>query len=344
MPKGGSVRGKCLAVVLVLVGCQRSPAPAAPADVVELSLDGGPEEATASPHAAEGKDTPALAEEKPELSWTASSADGRAEVRQTRSREGKDWRCTTTATVSTPLEQTEVVWKWDTCLATREQLKFVSPDGHRLLVLDSLPRLVGQDWRGLELVTLHEQGLRLKFLRAGTAVRAPEVRREPFSGLAWVKGTAGLPGTPPKYSDDGSAIEFETVDGQTFRLGFDGTGFPPPSEEARAFMAEEGLYRYTDARGTTRVVNSVDDIPERYRSRAARVRGEVTVQPASKPQAPPPPAKAAKEDLPPELAKELPGLPPQLTPPSKLINEAKETVEKVQEIRREQDRVLETLH
>ncbi|WNG15407.1 hypothetical protein [Cystobacter fuscus] len=335
------MRGKCLAVVLVFVGCQRSPEPVAPADVIELSLDGGPEAAPGSLPAAEGKDTPGLAEEKPELSWTALSADGRAEVRQTRALGGKDSRCTTSSTVSTPFERTEVMWKWDTCVATREQLKFVSPDGQRLIVLDSLPGLVGQDWRGLELVTLYEQGLRLKFLRAGTAVSAPEVRREPFSSLAWVKGTVGLPGTPPKYTDDGRAIEFETVDGKTFRLGFDGAGFPRPAEEARAFVAEEGLYRYVDERGTTRVVNSVDDIPERYRSRAARVRGEVTVKPASKPQAPAPPPKEA---LPPELAKELPGLPPQLTPPSKLINEAKETVEKVQEIRREQDRVLETLH
>ncbi|ATB37188.1 hypothetical protein CYFUS_002609 [Cystobacter fuscus] len=338
------MRGKCLAVVLVFVGCQRSSEPVAPAEVIELSLDGGSEAAPASPLAAEGRDTPGLAEEKPEVSWTALSADGRAEVRQTRALGGKG--CTTSSTVSTPFARTEVMWKWDTCVATREQLKFVSPDGHRLLVLDSLPGLVGQEWRGLELVTLYEQGLRLKFLRAGTAVRAPEVRREPFSGLAWVKGTVGLPGTPPKYTDDGKAIEFETVDGRTFQLGFDGAGFPPPAEEARAFVAEEGLYRYTDERGTTRVVNSVDDIPERYRSRAARVRGEVSVQPASKPQAPPPSAKEepAKEALPPELAKELPGLPPQLTPPSKLINEAKQTVEKVQEIRREQDRVLETLH
>ncbi|OJH42757.1 hypothetical protein [Cystobacter ferrugineus] len=338
------MRGKYLAVMLVFVGCQRSPSPAAPVDVIELSLDGGPEEATASPHAVEGKDTAAPAEEKPELSWTALSADGRAEVRQTRSLGGKG--CTASSTVSTPFERTEVMWKWDTCVATREQLKFVSPDGQRVIVLDALPGLVGQEWRGLELVTLYEQGLRLKFLRAQTAVRTPEVRREPFSGLAWVKGTAGLPGTPPKYTDDGGAIEFETVDGQMFRLGFDGAGFPPPAEEARVFMAEEGMYRYTDEQGTVRVVNSVDDIPERYRSRAARVRGEVTVRPAPKPQAPPPSAKEepAKEALPPELAKELPGVPPQLVPPSKLINEAKETVEKVQEIRREQDRVLETLH
>ncbi|HYO66202.1 MAG TPA: hypothetical protein VEU33_08975, partial [Archangium sp.] len=89
------MRGKCLVVVLIFLGCQRSSEPVAPAEVLERSGDSGPEAAPSSPREAEGKDISVLAEEEPELSWTASSADGRAEVRQTRLGGGKDSRCTT---------------------------------------------------------------------------------------------------------------------------------------------------------------------------------------------------------------------------------------------------------
>jgi hypothetical protein len=320
-----------LAAVLVFLGCERAPPPA-PGNVSDPSKEEAPEAVPPSQETAVGKDSLPLADEKPESSWSAFSADGRAEVRQGRVREGRGSRCTTTSTVSASPGQREVMWKWDTCIATREQLIFVSPEGQRVIVIEPLPERLKGDWRGRDVVTLYEQGLRLKFLRAGAAVRSLDAQR-------WVRGTAGLPGTPPKYSADGTAIEFETVEGRAFRLGFDGEGFLPASEEARAFMASEGLYRYTDERGTMQVVGSVDEIPERYRSRAGTVKAKVSVQPASKPRASAPPAK----ESPPEKVDDTSRV-PQLTPPPQLINEARETVEKVQEIRREQDRVLESLH
>lgn len=259
--------------------------------------------------------------------WSARSADGQAEVRQEPvAGEGSVARCTTSATVSPPHEELRrVMWKWDTCIATREQLKFVSPDGQRVLVLEPLPTPVGDKGRDAEVVTLYEQGLRVKFLRAGAAVEALEERR-------WVKGVAGHLGVPPAYSADGTGITFESLEGRAFTLGFDGQGFPPAAEDVRSFMAAEGLYRFQDEQGTTQVVNSVDHIPERYRGEARSVKARVSVQATPKP----PAAPATATAKPPRV----PELPSSKDP----INEARETVEKVQEIRREQERILETLH
>ena len=268
--------------------------------------------------------------------WSVQSADGSAEVRQGRVSEGQEpARCTTSSTVTPPNgEPRRVMWKWDTCIATRSQLKFVSPDGQRVLVLDPLPAPVGARGLDAEGVTLYEQGLRVKFLRVGAAVEDLEARR-------WVKGVAGHLGVPPAYSADGSGITFESLAGRAFTLGFDGRGFPPAAEDVRSFMAAEGLYRYQDAQGTTQVVNSVDHIPERYRDQARSVKARVSVQPAPKPPAAPADATASAGKKPVPGAKSPR---PTQAPSKDPINEARETVEKVQEIRREQERILKTLH
>ena len=171
------MRLRSLAVVLLLSGCQQS-APPEPADALEQPPSAGQNSgAQPTPPGAPGEPQPALAQpsepqpteavpaeaqaaevahspadEIPEQTWSARSADGNAEVQQTALRNGKAPRCMSTSTWSSPWDEQKVMWKWNTCIATREQLKFVSPDGTRVLVIDPLPtrsrpRGIGRTWR-----------------------------------------------------------------------------------------------------------------------------------------------------------------------------------------------------
>ncbi|MGZ3461608.1 MAG: hypothetical protein ACXU86_24215, partial [Archangium sp.] len=248
------MRLRTLAVVLLLSGCQRSappepvsgperpPSSAKGSDAIPASQEAAdePQPSAADELPAPSEPTPSLADELPDQTWSARSADGRAEVRQTALRHGKTPRCMSTSTVSPPWDGPSVMWKWDTCIATREHLKFVSPDGKRVLVLDPLPAPLRGNWRDVEVATLYEHGVRIKGAKAETLVTAPIEVREPSLGFTWVKGQAGHPGAPPRYTSDGRAVEFETVDGHAFRLGFEGEGFPTPPEEQHVFVESAG--------------------------------------------------------------------------------------------------------
>ncbi|MCY1080542.1 hypothetical protein [Archangium lansingense] len=359
------MRLRSLAVVLLVSGCQQ-PTPPEPANVPERPpsteqalgaqpaspnapgeaqpsdaqpsetqpFDAQPSEAQASP-----------ADEIPEQTWTARSADGNAEVQQTALRNGKSTRCTSTSTWSSPRDERKVMWKWDTCIATREQLKFVSPDGKRVLVIDPSPaslRTKG-DWRDAEVATLYEHGVRVKGAKAGALLDSPIEVREPALRIIWVTGHGGFPGAPPRYTSDGKAVEFETVDGHTPRLGFDGEGFPVAPEEKQAFTAAADMYQYEDEKKTVHFVGSLSDVPERYRSRARPVEAQVlTVSGSLNLGAQPPPEPEPSLDTAKGPSSKEPLENPQIASPAELLNKARDTVKKVEEVQRLREQLAES--
>ncbi len=346
------MRLRSLVVVVLLSGCQQ-PAPPEPtgmrerpssaseqtpgaqAHLPETAGESPPEEPTpASPQ-------PSPADALPEQTWLARSADGNAEVQQTEFRDGKVTRCTSTSTWSSPWDDRKVVWKWDTCIATQEQLTFVSPDGKRVLVIDPLPAalLAKARWQDVEVATLHEHGVRVKGAKAGALLRAPIEVREPSLRILWVKGHGGFPGTPPRYTSDGKAVELDTVDGHALRLGFEGDGFPAAPEEKNVFNASAGMYRYEDEKGTVHFVSSHSEVPDRYRARAVPVEAQLlTVSgplglgeprasgPGPESQTPP----AAGKHPSPEQALER----ARLASPAEILQQARDTVKTVEEIQR----------
>jgi len=349
------MRLRKLAVVLLLSGCRQSPPE--PPIVLELPANAqkAPDTAPTRPGAPDAKPSraevsgapqTAPAEELPDLTWSARSENGRAEVRQTASQTGKELRCSIVSKVSSVFDGPSVVWQWDTCIATREQLKYVSPDGKRVIVLEPLPESLQDNWKDVEVATLYEHGLRVTGMTAGAFVSAPAWAQAPSTHFAWMKGQGGLPGEPPHYNFSGTELELESADGRSFRLGFDGEGFPAPSHEPIAPTTV--MHRYVDDKGTSHFVGSTREIPERYRSRAVVVKAEVGVLPASNPsvggESPPsksepetPVAAGAGKN---EELKEMlrsKGLDPDSKNPAQLLKQLQENVKKIEEAQRKRE-------
>jgi hypothetical protein len=351
------MRLRSLVVVVALSsGCQQSARPEPAATLEQPPSTGGnagaqaplPETAgespTAEPPAAEAPPSPA--DEIPEQTWSARSADGNAEVQQTAFHNGKALRCTSTSTWSSPWDERKVMWKWDTCIATREQLKFVSPDGKRVLAIDPLPASLqaATRWQDVEVATLYEHGVRVKGAKAGALLRTPIEVREPALRILWVKGHGGFPGAPPRYSSDGKAVELDMVDGHALHLGFEGDGFPAAPEEKHVFNASAGMYRYEDEKGTVHFVSSASEVPDAYRSRAVPVEAQLLTvsgplglgaSPASepRPKSQTPPDEGT--DVSPEKALER----ARLASPAEILQRARDTVKQVEEIQRAREQL-----
>ncbi|WP_257447869.1 hypothetical protein [Archangium lipolyticum] len=348
------MRSTGLVVVLLLSGCRQS-APAGPAadaptpeGVLEQPAGPGPENTpgaeTALPGAPGEPQKPA-GEEVPDQTWSARSANGNAEVRQTALRNGKERRCTLVSTVSPLSGERSVVSHWDTCIARREQLKFVSPEGTRVVVIDPFPAPIQGDWRNVEVATLYEHGLRVTGTTAGELVGALDEAREPTARFAWVKGEAGLPGTPPRYSSDGKLVELEAVDGRSVRLGFEGQGFPEPAAGAGTASAPT-MYQYEDGKGTRHFVSSLSEVPTRYQSRAVAVKAEVGIVPANTPVAsgePRPPEAGPEGTASAGTGKAEAPLDLQNPSPTELIKRARDEAKKLEEAQRDKARQLDTL-
>jgi|GEM_PF-2842278 len=359
------MRLRSLVVALLLSGCQQSAQPeptnglerppgaekdpGAPPSLPEAAAE--PQPSKAQPSAAQPAEAPpSPADELPEQTWSARSSDGNAEIQQTAFRNGKATRCTSTSTWSSPWDDKKVMWRWDTCIATREQLKFVSPDGTRVLVVDPLPASLQAkaNWQDLEVATLYEHGVRVKGAKAGALVRTPIEVREPSLRIVWVKGHGGFPGTPPRYTSGGKAVELDTVDGHAFSLGFDGEGFPAAPEEKHVFAGAASLYQYEDDKKTVNFVSSLNDVPEKYRSRARPVEAQILTvsgplglgEPRSaepKPESPPP-VEPGKEPNPKELLEKA-----KIASPAEILDKARDTVKHVEEVQRTREQVVRTL-
>jgi hypothetical protein len=359
------MRLRSLVVALLLSGCQQ-PAQPEPANGLERPPGAGKDpgappslpEAAAEPQPSEAPPAetqlaeapPSPADELPEQTWSARSSDGNAEIQQTAFRNGKATRCTSTSTWSSPWDDKKVMWRWDTCIATREQLKFVSPDGTRVLVVDPLPAALQAkaNWQDLEVATLYEHGVRVRGAKAGALVRTPIEVREPSLRIVWVKGHGGFPGAPPRYASGGKAVELDTVDGQAFSLGFDGEGFPAAPEEKHVFAGAASMYQYEDDQKTVNFVSSFNDIPKKYRSRARPVEAQILTvsgslrlgEPRASEPTPEPssPVDAGKEPNPKETLEKA-----RIASPAEILGKARDTVKQVEEVQRTREQVVRSL-
>jgi hypothetical protein len=239
-----------------------------------------------------------------------------------------------------------VVWQWDTCIARREQLKFVSPDGKRVLVIDPFPAPIQGNWRKVEVATLYEHGLRVTGTTAGELIGALDEAREPGARFAWVKGEAGLPGQPPRYTSDGKTVELEAVDGRPVRLGFAGEGFPATAAGANTARAP-AMYQYEDGKGTRHFVSSLSEVPARYQSRAVAVTAEVGIAPASTPiasgESPPSEPRPERPASPGTGKAEAPPGDLQLQSPTQLLEKVREDAKKLEEAQRDKAKQLDDL-
>ena len=346
------MRSRSLVAVVLLAGCTQSTPPAAAppaatspaatppaAVVVAAGQEQTPGEAPADEAAMDVPMTP----EQRSRTWSARSENGLAEVIQVARVEGDGRGCDSRATLRPEEAQakSEVVWRWPTCLASGAQLKFVSPDGQHLLVIEPAPALPPTGpWMGLELASLYAHGVRIRVLKAQSVWGMPRVNPKPTPHLEWLQGHGAQPGTPARYVADGTAVAFETLEGRAWTLKFSGEGFPAGSEAPASFTEREPLLRYQDARGTVHVVRSLEQVPRRFRDRVPTVTAEVDVRPSPKP----PPAKVA------DTSSAASGPSGGKTPsgatepasPADLLERAEQAARKVEAVRREQDRLLQT--
>jgi hypothetical protein len=352
------MRLRSLAVVVLLAsGCQQQAQPEPPT-VLELppspekapgtqptgtEAPGTPPEApVASGESQAAEPQPSAANTIPDLTWSARSADGRAEIHQTGIREGKDSRCTSTSTVTPQGDDPSVMWRWTTCIATAAQLRFVSPDGKRVLVIDPHPTSYKGPWKDVEVATIYEHGVRIEGAKAEALVTRPIELREPSVRFAWVKE-----GAAPRYTSDGKAVEFETVDGHAFRLGFEGEGFPTPPEEQHVFAESAGMYRYEDEKGTVHIVGSAREVPERYRSRAAPVDAQVGLLKVSGPLGGGEPTPSEPEPRSAPVASKASGTPgaketAQVPSPAELLDRARDTVKQLEDAQRTHEQLADS--
>lgn len=229
---------------VALAACRKPPEP--------------PPEPAPEPAQAEPSVAAQLAEEAPpELSWSSVVESGGklAEVKQVAT--GRR-QCTVTAAIGP-----DKVWSADGCLATRMQLRFVSPDAHGLIVLTPDPEADEPIGR------LYRDGQRVADLTPLTLRLAPSQSRVTAGKLRWLG--------PSDQRLMAAGVEVQLIDGAWKQVRFDGAGLdlPKPQAAARPEAPVCAPCSYTDDQGTYHVVETFGEIPQKYRKQAGRIRGEL---------------------------------------------------------------------
>lgn len=121
-------------------------------------------------------------------------------------------------------------WQLQQCVATTNDLFFISNDGERFWVLHSLAEKKKKrtkknkpQWLGSVVAVLYDrEGKRLSSRTAGRLV--PKIGvvevRELGAHVKWMEGVLGVPGKPPRVTD-ANILEFETVGPGYVKLPFD---------------------------------------------------------------------------------------------------------------------------
>ena len=245
------------AVLIVAAGCKKPGAPAASA----LAPAPAPVEASIVDDATR------------RLGWVTYSGLG-AEARQVGQGPGE---CTVTCS-----PRAGTGWTRQGCFGTETDFRFVSDNCGQLVILYEYPEnesanadiVVG-------MVVASEKdpvALRLsKFMQSSSQLRTNKRH------VMWLAGVLGVPGTAPRVSADGSAVEFVTIDKVPHALTFAALGAwvdkgpkGPTEASAGAKAGGGGLYQWVDEDGSTQV-GSLTQVPPRLRSKAVAIEAEVTV-------------------------------------------------------------------
>lgn len=182
-----------------------------------------PAAATAEAPAAAKPEEPELPQEVRDLQWNAVSEDTKAVVQQTADR---SFRCTASCLIG-EAEQ----WTSSSCLGKRIDLRFVSNDCQKLVVLHQLPKVTG-DRRAAEVAHIYKRGVLEYAVNAGGVVPDDKKLRSAGTTFYWLAGALGIPGAAPHYAADSSGVEFDTVDGRHQAIPFVTPPRPAPTQAA----------------------------------------------------------------------------------------------------------------
>jgi hypothetical protein len=137
--------------------------------------------------------------------WVIHSGDGKATLRQKETAPGK---CYLTCTTGDGKE----AWKSSgACMAEKAERKFMGKDCQRTIVfIPSPPR--GKNWRQAVVMRVYKKE-KLDYPVMGIAALPDE--RLMKGSTSWLKGCYGVDGEPPRYSSDGDAVEYDSIDGKS---------------------------------------------------------------------------------------------------------------------------------
>jgi len=152
---------------------------------------------------AQEADAPVEDDESP-YAWAIHSGDGKSTLKQ---RPGAPGKCYLDCVGPDGAK----VWSASSeCLAEKSDRKFLSNDCIRTVVMIPSPDR-GKSWRQVQVMRVYKKE-KLDYPVVGIAALPDE---KLFKGSkSWLKGCYGVPGDPPHYNDDGSAVEYERIDGK----------------------------------------------------------------------------------------------------------------------------------
>lgn len=196
-------RGLALTIAAALLcSCksEKPPPPAAGPPAAEVSPEPAGSASAPAPESARG-------DPSEELNWTAVSPDNQMALIQNGDLRGQcTARCTRTHT-------NEVLWTGNRCFGKRIDLRFVSNDCEKVVVIHQLPKA-----SGIPQTTVVGQVFKKDKLdytiNAGATVRDWKKVRSAGTSFYWLAGVLGVPGTAPAYTADGNAVALETIDGK----------------------------------------------------------------------------------------------------------------------------------
>lgn len=219
--------------------------------------------------ASDSEPAPEVVSEPTPHDWVSFSPDGQAQLEQRQtSPEGCELTCTRGGGLAT--------WSSPGCAAKETDFRFVSNDCERVVIVLEYPEKAPV-WRtGIVATTLlrgePEHSYRAAdFMRDGTKIR------ETPKHFQWLAGVLGHSGRRPRYLEDGTGVEFDTIDQQTHRLLFENPRLPAPMEshaERPAPGNENSMYRWTSEDGSVHVALGLSNVPARYRHSAVAIESE----------------------------------------------------------------------
>lgn len=180
-------------------GCSRKTAPSEPAARAEAKAEPG---AGAQP---DSPPPPASDTEPNPLDWRTDSADGLTALEQ---KAKPDGTCTLKAT-----RGEKTLWTGAACLGRRADMRFIANDGERVVVLHPVPKGSGGDWQHTEVAHVYRRTKLEWAVQAGAVIHDPRRARISGSSLEWLRGTLATPGPKPRYSEDGTSVKLETIEG-----------------------------------------------------------------------------------------------------------------------------------
>jgi hypothetical protein len=233
-------------LVAFVFGCARA---APPAEVAPAPA--------AAPEVAATEIEPSVPAELSSWAWSSISvASGKvAEVRQVPSAKGV---CKVSAAVGS-----ETVWSIDACLATSDDLRYVSPDALALVVLKPLPST-----DEVTLGAVYRKGQRVLALTPTSLHLAANTTRMEANRFLWL-GTR-------EQREVAEGVDVQLLDGSSLVIRFDGQA-PAARATRPGSVAQQACSpcSYTDAEGVYHLVDSAEEIPAQYRPQAGRILGSV---------------------------------------------------------------------